>query len=154
MAKTAVQYDPALIHQYAEILYDRARRTELWWAISGALLGIGIGAAAGYFAAGKGGGSIREAWALVGACVGSLIIGVPARHIGRARAFRLRLEAQLVLCQVAIETGIVQLQQDTRRAAAVGTSRSHAAPAEPARGPALQRTPVPPPPPGRVLAGR
>lgn len=83
-----VQYDSKIIYKFATRLYRSAQQTIAVFTI----LGILIGAVAGYSLG-------RD----VGALVGAVIVGVLGYLIGSQRAFQLKLQAQLALCQVKIE---------------------------------------------------
>lgn len=112
----AQKYDPAILQKFAAGLYSRASSIEATYLIGGLLLG----AAAPFLFSPLWvsialllGGITPGAAAGLGAIVGGLV-GFVA---GRNKAFKLRLEAQLVLCQVAIE-------ENTRDVAiAAGTNR-------------------------------
>ena len=96
-----VRYDPSLIQRHAQQLYERAWVSVVLSTFGGAFIGL------------LGGLVFREtAYALV------VLVTVPfgggvGFMIGAQRAFALRLQAQLALCQVAIE-------RNTRRAAQSG----------------------------------
>lgn len=96
MAKNPVAYDAAVIQEFAERLYSQAASiiftSTFLGGVIGALLGLG-GAAAAHDQ-----GAIGMA-ALIGAVIGGLI----GYSRGRERAFKLKLEAQVALCQVQIE---------------------------------------------------
>ncbi|WP_338866766.1 hypothetical protein [Myxococcus stipitatus] len=105
-----VQYDPGVIQSHAEALYAQARRIVLKFAFFGFVVGAIMGGAAG--SAASGGGTL----ALIGGLVGALIGG----SMGRSRAFVLHLQAQMALCNVAIEA-------NTRRTADATVSASRPA---------------------------
>jgi hypothetical protein len=96
-----LKYDPNIIREHAAALYSRAARivfmTGFLGFVAGGIVGIFLGAPTG----GKPG-----IFGLFGALLG-VVVGV---SIGRGRAFALQLQAQMALCQVAIEA-------NTRRAA-------------------------------------
>ena len=89
-----VAYDPAVIRQFAESLYDRANSIVVMHTILGGVIG---GAAGGLF---KG-----TTAALIGAAVAAAV----GCYLGIQKAFLLRLQAQTALCQV-------QVEENTRRA--------------------------------------
>ena len=97
-------YDPSIIHQHADALYQHANRIIRDFTMSGAVLGIVLGIGAGGMA-GRGTGAV------VGAAVLGAICAVIGRNAGRARAFRIKLEAQTALCQAAIEENTRRLLQ-------------------------------------------
>jgi hypothetical protein len=90
-----VKYDPQVLYRFAERLYARAFWTvvaaTLSVALTGALTGLGFSA------------RMPETGPLIGAVVGGLVGGVLGFLIGNERAFTLRLQAQLALCQMNIE---------------------------------------------------
>jgi hypothetical protein len=94
------QFDPRIIQQHAQELYDRA--DDLVWqaAVAGAM-GGGV---AGFL----GGVVLRNAGVaflppLVWAAAAALLVGYRAAVSAQREAFRLRLEAQQALCQLMIE---------------------------------------------------
>ncbi len=96
MATKSVSYDAAVIQEFAQRLYRQAASIILTsiflWALAGGLLGLGAAAAA------RSEGTIGTA-VLIGAVTGGLL----GFALGRERAFKLKLEAQVALCQVQIE---------------------------------------------------
>lgn len=92
MAKL-VTYDPAVIQEFASRLYRRASSTVAAYTF----LGLIIGAVAG--GALSAGGESRGMITLIGLFVGAGI----GFALGQERAFKLKLEAQVALCQVQIE---------------------------------------------------
>lgn len=94
-----VQYDPAVIKEFAERLYRRANGLAIGYAIRGFILT----AAVGLLAFSLSGGRLSGAEVIfIGGIAGVLGAGV-GWSIGRERGFKLRLEAQQALCQLAIE---------------------------------------------------
>ena len=90
-----IQYDSAIINTMADALYAQARRIELIHAVAGALLGAGAGS---MLAEG-----IEKDLFIVG-MLGGLVVGAwTGFTLGRSKAFLLRLQAQMGLCQVQIE---------------------------------------------------
>jgi hypothetical protein len=81
-------YDPKVIEKFADKLYGRAKSAVAVSAVIGAL----IGGYLGYTVVAS------PTWALVGAA----IAGAIGFAIGMERAFALRLQAQVALCQVRI----------------------------------------------------
>ena len=90
MAST--QYDPAVIQKFADKLYSQANTIIFVWT----LLSLAVGAGVGY---NLGDRSTQTTYALVGA----IILGLLGFAIGTARAFLLKLQAQVALCQKKIE---------------------------------------------------
>ena len=96
----SIQYEPAIIREFASKLYAEANRVILLWAILLAVPGAGIGGAIGYNLAGWG---AKAAGGVLGGLLGLGVLGGLGRYIGERKAFILKLQAQLALCQVAIE---------------------------------------------------
>ena len=97
----SIQYEPAIIREFASKLYAEANRVILLWAILLAVPGAGIGGAIGYlFLAGW---EAEAAGGVLGGILGIGVLGGLGRSIGERKAFILKLQAQLALCQVAIE---------------------------------------------------
>jgi len=94
-----ISYDPSVIHQFAESLYREAGAIVFKWTITGILLGalpaIALAMATNSHAPDP--GSV-----MVG-IIGCFIGGLAGYSHGQKRAFKLKLEAQLALCQVKIE---------------------------------------------------
>lgn len=84
-----MHFDPTIIEEFARRLLAQARGTVAILTVAGALIGAAFGWQAELGA---------PSW-IIGAAVGGLI----GFALGRQRAFRLRLDAQTALCQVAIE---------------------------------------------------
>lgn len=93
-----VRYDENIIKRFAQNLYDQANLTVILFTASGVLLG------------GGGGSLVLEQ---VGMIVGAVIFGFIGYLIGQTRAFQLKLQAQVALCQV-------QIEQNTRSRQASG----------------------------------
>src|SRR5947208_1186404 len=87
---TMVQYDPTIIYKFAERLYSSAQQAIAIFTIIGVLIGGGAG-----FSLGRGFG--------VAALLGAVVVGAIGYVLGNQRAFQLRLQAQLALCQAKIE---------------------------------------------------
>jgi hypothetical protein len=83
-----INYDGELLHQYAERLHRTAAGTVLMYVAGGLMTGTSIGLVS------------RD---LRTTAIAALLVGVIGYIVGRARAFQLKLEAQLALCQVQIE---------------------------------------------------
>jgi hypothetical protein len=89
---SSTQYDPAIIQKFADKLYSQANTI----IIACTLLGLVVGAAGGYAV---GDYSTKTTYAGLGA----IVLGLLAFAIGTARAFVLKLQAQVALCQKKIE---------------------------------------------------
>lgn len=92
-------YNPAIIEKYAAHLYQRGENIIWKWGCIGMLIGAVI---AGYTARAVL-PAFDSVWGIVMLAVGVFIGLFVGRSIGTDRAFRLFLEAQTALCQVAIE---------------------------------------------------
>jgi len=99
-------YDSSVIEEFADRLYREASSTVATYTLLVALLGAGGGVAVGSVIQG----------ALLAASVGALVGGAIGFQIGQQKAFALRLQAQVALCQVQIEV-------NTRNVARVPPSR-------------------------------
>jgi len=89
-----VQYDPAVIQEFAERLYKKAMSVVVTYTMIGVLLGSAIG-----FFIEHSRGRIDMSFLYIGLIVGAVIGYV----IGNEKAFWIRLAAQAALCQVQIE---------------------------------------------------
>jgi hypothetical protein len=96
MAKKPVVYDAAVIQEFAERLYSQAASIILTSTVLGVIIGA-IGGAVGAEAL-KATGAIG-----MGAIIGAVIGGLFGFSRGKERAFKLKLEAQVALCQAQIE---------------------------------------------------
>lgn len=91
-----VAYDPEIIQEHAANLYSRAARVVFFWTI---LVGA-VASVVAVFALSKSpAGDPTRMGILVSGVVGMMV----GYYIGSGRAFQLRLQAQLALCQAAIE---------------------------------------------------
>jgi hypothetical protein len=86
-----VKYEARVITQFAEKLYAQAGRVVILYVVVMALGGLAVGKAIG-------GRDAEGPMVLV-----ALLGGVLGQFVGQARAFLLRLQAQVALCQVEIE---------------------------------------------------
>lgn len=91
-----VKYDAQVIVKFAEDLYRQAGSIAATYAVLGALVGFGIGAAVL-------GSAIRDGGALIGGALGAVLLGALAFKVGQQKAFAVRLQAQVALCQVQTE---------------------------------------------------
>lgn len=87
-------YDPKIIVKFADRLYARASSIVFTYTF----LGIVLGGAGGYLL----GTELRQ-FGTAAPIGGALLFGLLGFVIGQNRAFQLRLQAQIALCQVAIE---------------------------------------------------
>ena len=92
-----ISYDPTIINEFAERLYARANTV----AVSYTLWGIGIGLSTGFVVSGLLGEVNRGRMPYEALCI--LLFGGIAHSVGRERAFQMKLQAQVALCQVTIE---------------------------------------------------
>lgn len=84
-----LSYDSSFIYQFAEKLYKQANGIIATYTILGVLIG-GVGAYAG---------TQNPTVGLVGA----VVVGAVGYFVGAQKAFSLKLQAQIALCQVKIE---------------------------------------------------
>lgn len=113
MAKRSVAYDPSVIQEFANRLYRQARWITFVSSVRGLIIGFIIGGVIGgavlfYMLkvqqapySSPGSPSFEAVWicALVFAVLGAM----SGYFRGRELSFKLRLEAQVALCQVQIE---------------------------------------------------
>jgi hypothetical protein len=97
------KYDSALIYTFAGRLYSRAESAIVTATLIGAVIGAVMGYAGG--AVSGNGGTF--------ALVAAVIMGAIGYSIGSERAFQLKLQAQVALCQV-------QIEENTRRGVSGG----------------------------------
>jgi uncharacterized membrane protein YbjE (DUF340 family) len=88
-----MEYDKMIIEQFADKLYKRASSTIATYTVLGLLIGLFVGAAV--FASTKSG---------LFFLLSLLVCGFIGYAIGSDKAFLLKLQAQLALCQAQIET--------------------------------------------------
>ncbi len=91
-----VQYEPSLIQQFAQRLYERANSTILLYTVFGALVGGLIGALLSGAVGNRGAGAPF-------ALCGMLVLGLVGHALGSEKAFWIKLQAQTALCQAQIE---------------------------------------------------
>ena len=96
-----VRYDAAIIEQMAKRLLDRASMLVGFYTVLGIILGLLL--LAGVSSEFAGGTTIG--W------LGLILFAAIGYAIGNGRAFSLRLQAHLLLCQVNIERNTSQLIQ-------------------------------------------
>jgi hypothetical protein len=88
------KFDAQVILAFADDLYRQANSLPATYAALGAFVGLAFGAGAGA-AIGLGG--------LIGALLAAVVLGAIAFSVGKQKAFALKLQAQVALCQVQIE---------------------------------------------------
>jgi len=105
-----VAYDAGIIQQFADWLYRRAKAivisSTIVGALFGGLLGLALGAAIAVPISQWREGGLDLAVlgrAYIAGVIGALFFGLLAFMSSRQRAFLLRLQAQIALCQVRIE---------------------------------------------------
>ncbi len=94
------QYDPKIIQDHADQLYDQADKAPLLTAYAAALVGLvtGLGSGIGLDIGTTGGVVFGIGLGIVAAGVGF--------SVGKSQATRMRVAAQTALCQVAIERAV------------------------------------------------
>jgi hypothetical protein len=95
-------YDPSVIVTFADSLYAQAASIMGVYSVVGGLVGAGIGAVIG--------NAIHDGSSVVLGLIGAVIVGAIAWQLGRQKAFALRLQAQVALCQVQIEANTQHLR--------------------------------------------
>ena len=94
------QYDPKIIQDHADELYAQADKAPFLTAYAAALIGVVVGIGTGMgIEMGTAGGLVFGV--LLGAGAGAL-----GYQVGRSQATRMRVAAQTLLYQVAIERSI------------------------------------------------
>lgn len=99
MANT--EFDAQIIEEFARRLYKRASSMIVSYTAAGILLGLIAGAAVSMFGTQERGGD--QAPNAVAAIVGALLAGAMGYAAGQSKAFQIRLQAQMALCQLQIE---------------------------------------------------
>jgi len=96
-----LSYDLAVIQQFAEMLYKRARQIVATYTF----LGLLIGGVSGFFLGATLGHRQPNAdqWTWTGAGGGAVLIGALCYSAAMAKVFQMRLSAQTALCQMMIE---------------------------------------------------
>lgn len=93
-----INYDPAVIQEFAEKMYKRANSI----IVSATILGVLFGGGIGYFL------DQSLGYGQIVPIIGLILGGIIGFSIGQDRAFALKLNAQTALCQMKTE-------QNTRR---------------------------------------
>jgi hypothetical protein len=88
-------YDPSVITTFADNLYAQAATVIGLYTVVGVLVGAGAGAGVA--------SRIPDSSGFLFALVGAVVVGAIAWQLGRQKAFALRLQAQVALCQAQIE---------------------------------------------------
>lgn len=102
------KYDPQVIHEFAERLYQRAAGLLIQYV---GLAGL-VGAAFGYI-----GGGISGAGNGIGALFGFGVFGAIGYAMATEKASALKLQAQTALCQARIEENTRTVASAAREAA-------------------------------------
>ncbi|MFT5469137.1 MAG: hypothetical protein ACI8UO_004252, partial [Verrucomicrobiales bacterium] len=89
-----IQYDPAIIQKFANALYKRARSIVAVMTLLGVLVGGVVGFGMGH----------ESDSALPFVLGGMFLAGFIGYLVGQARVFALKLQAQIALCQMHIES--------------------------------------------------
>lgn len=87
------RYDATIIYEFADRLYRQAASVIAIYALAGAILGVVGGIVVG--------GMLNAVLPMMG--LGLVAFGVFGLLLGRERAFALKLQAQVALCQTQIE---------------------------------------------------
>jgi len=102
-------YDPQVIQKFADRLYRRATVVMVASTVFGVLfggmggLGACVSAISPFLEHGNSAALTGLAVSLMGSLLGAMISGLGGYIAGRERAFRLKLQAQTVLCQLKVE---------------------------------------------------
>lgn len=122
------RYDSHVLYVFADELYARAEFITIVYTAIGAL----IGAFLGYVVSAIGSGG-----SLLTTAIGLAVVGAIGYFVGSGQAFDLRLQAQTLLCQVAIE-------ENTRKLAGLpGATSQKVAPSSVNTSPRVELTPPP-----------
>src|SRR3989442_4976245 len=96
-----ITYDPSVVQKFASRLYGRATSVVVTSTLGGLILGAIAGG--GMVVAVKAGAPASRLSPELAIAIGALVFGVFGLARGLERAFKLKLEAQIALCQVQIE---------------------------------------------------
>lgn len=83
-----MKYDSSIIQQFADNLYARAKTIIVTYAVVGLVIGLAAGTAV---------------FPPIGTIIGGIVLGYFGYTLGKDKAFHLKLEAQIALCQTQIE---------------------------------------------------
>ena len=92
-----IQYDPAVINQFAESLYLKADRVIRNYAIGGCLVGFIIGLVI------NGKAALGGVSGVFVALIPTAMFGYFGYTAGQSAAFKYKLQAQTALCNIKIE---------------------------------------------------
>ena len=155
MRHDAPEFDPHLIEQYAEQLYRKADAVRVGSAVIGGILGVVFGAVPlsplGEYL------PVPSTFGLATVLIGGLVGAFLGYVIGQGRAFRIRLQAQMVLFQLKLERNTAVPAAPATAQPAAPAAPAHPAEAQPAPAPvaptpqplqpvAAPAPPTPPPP--------
>jgi hypothetical protein len=87
-----MRYDQTIIYEFAERLYSHAARIVAIYTVMGVLLGAGAGSVVG-----------NATGSQIGLLIGAIVGGGIGYMIGTEKAFWIKLQAQIALCQAQIE---------------------------------------------------
>lgn len=104
----SVQYDPSIIVEFAEQLYKQARRVIFFYSFLGFVISAFIAIVVTALASST---YVVGGLQLASVCLVIFIGTLIGSMIGRSRAFRLKLEAQIALCDVEIEKNTRKMPQ-------------------------------------------
>ena len=90
------QYEPTVIHTFADRLYRQASQIEATYV----LLGLLVGGGAGFAVASAARAQLMAVFVIV--VIGVALVGAVGYSIGQQKAFSLKLQAQQALCQLQI----------------------------------------------------
>jgi hypothetical protein len=99
-------YDPSVIATFADSLYAKAATIVQTYTAVGALAGACFGGAIGYT-------FHDDSYILLGIFIGAVFVGAAAWVTGMQKAFALRLQAQVALCQAQIEANTRRIEANT-----------------------------------------
>jgi hypothetical protein len=120
MSNDSVTYDAGVIQEFAERLYKQAASIIFSYTFMG-ILGGGITCLATAAAM-----QAQQSYSTA-AIIGAIFGGVVGFSRGRERAFKLKLEAQVALCQVQIEKNTNASREEHKcKAELTSTSCEHA----------------------------
>ena len=144
MQSTPPQFDPNIIERYADQLYRKADSLRIGSAVIGAVLGIVFGAVPlsplGKYL------PVPTTFGLATVLLGALCGGFIGYVVGEGRAFRTRLQAQMVLFQLQLERNTASAQAPAAPVAAPVPAQAPVPAPQPAEPVFVAAAPPPPPP--------